>query len=276
MPLADLPAGPLRYADTGTGAPVVFLHGAFQDGRVWAPLVDRLAPAFRCVVPDLPLGGHRQPMRAAADRSAAGVADVVADFVEHLGAGPVTLVGNDTGTAVAQLVAARRPDLLERLVLTSGEAFENCPPAVFRGLPPAARLGVLPAVLAPLRLRPLRRLPMGFGLLTRGPLPHDLIGSWLAAYFGDREVRRDAAGFLASLADRRLLVDRSDDLRRFDRPVLVLWGADDRLFPPAHAHRLGALFPAARVELVAGSRTWVMRDRPDRTADLVRDFIAPG
>ncbi|MBO3742966.1 alpha/beta fold hydrolase [Actinoplanes flavus] len=272
MPVADLPAGRLRYQDSGTGLPVVFLHGALQDGRVWAPLLRALGPGLRCLVPDLPLGGHTLPMPADADRSAEGVADLVAAFVDHLGTGPVTLIGNDTGGAIAQLLVARHPDRVARLVLTSCEAFDNVPPPIFRAMPPAARLGVLSALLVPLRLRAVRRLPVGFGALTRGPLPDDLVSSWMVAYFTDRGVRRDAARFLGSL-HRRLLTDREAQLRRFDRLVLVVWGADDRLFPPQHAHRLARLFPDARVELVAGSRTWLMIDRPDRTAALLRDFI---
>jgi pimeloyl-ACP methyl ester carboxylesterase len=273
MPYATLPAGTVHYRDTGTGRPLIFLHGLLQDGRVWTEVVDRLAGPVRCIVPDLPLGAHRTAMSPAADLSVTGVAGVVAGLIEHLGLRDVTLVGNDTGGAVAQLVVATRPDLLGRLVLTSCEAFDNVPPAIFRTLPVAARLGLLPMVLSALRIRALRKLPTGYGRLTGGPLPHDLIDDWITAYHQDAGVRRDTRRFVASLGDRSLLTRVADELAGFAGPSLIVWGADDRLFPPAHADRLGRLLHDARVEMVAGSRTWVMVDQPDRTADLIRRFV---
>ncbi|WP_328475327.1 alpha/beta hydrolase [Actinoplanes sp. NBC_00393] len=273
MPHAALPAGTIHYRDTGHGRPVVLLHGLLQDGRLWNPVADRLAGHLRCITPDLPLGAHRVAMRPGADLSASGVAGTVADLLDHLDLRDVTIVGNDTGGVIAQVLAAHRPDRLGRLVLTSCEAFDNVPPAVFRTLPVAARLGLLPALLSALRVRPLRALPTGYGWLTRNPLPHDLIDDWIAAYYRSPDVRRDTRRFVASLGDRRLLTRLADKLADFPHPSLIVWAADDKLFPPAHAGRLGRLLNAAQVELVADSRTWLMIDQPDRTAALIRNFV---
>jgi pimeloyl-ACP methyl ester carboxylesterase len=272
MVTAALSAGVLRYRDTGSGPPLVFLHGFLQDGRIWGPMADRLGGEFRCVVPDLPLGAHRTALRPGADVSIEGVARLVADFLEALDLRDVTLVGNDTGGAVAQIVAARHSTRLARLVLTSCEAFDNFPPPIFRALAPAAKAGLLPAVLTPMRLRAFRGLPSGFGWLTRDRVPPDLTGDWVAAYFADPGVRRDARGFITSLADRRLLLDLAGELAAFGRPALIVWAGDDKLFPVEHAERLGRLLPGARVEIVPDSRTWVMVDQPDRTAALIADF----
>jgi pimeloyl-ACP methyl ester carboxylesterase len=273
MPYATLPAGTVHYRDIGTGRPLVFLHGLLQDGRVWNEVTDRLAGRFRCVVPDLPLGAHRTAMRPETDLSVSGVADVTADLLDHLGLADVTLIGNDTGGAVAQVLVAARPERLGRLVLTSCEAFDNVPPAVFRTLPAAARYGLLPVVLSALRIRVLRRLPTGYGWLTRNPLPHDLIDDWIAAYYRDAGVRRDTRRFVTSLGDRHQLTRIAGDLAAFPGPTLIVWAAGDRLFPPAHAERLGRLLHAARVETVEDSRTWVMADQPDRTAELIGEFV---
>ncbi|WP_430790671.1 alpha/beta fold hydrolase [Actinoplanes sp. G11-F43] len=276
METAVLPDGELHYREAGAGRPLVFLHGLLQDGRLWQPMIDRLGGRFHCVVPDLPLGAHRTALRPGADLSIKGVAKLVADFLETLGLHDVTLVGNDTGGAIAQLVAAHHPERLGQLVLTSCEAFDNVPPPVFRALAPAARMGLLPALLSPMRWRPFHALPSGFGWLTRGPIPHELTASWVAAYFADPAVRRDTAAFVTSLGHRRLLLDITGELAAFTRPTLVLWAADDRLFPVAHAGRLGRLFPNAQVTIVPDSRTWLMIDQPDRTATLLAEFAHRG
>lgn len=268
-----LPAGTLHYRDTGGGPPVVFLHGAFQDGRVWDPLADLLRAEFRCLTPDLPLGAHRTPMRPGADVSAEGVGRLVGDFLDALDLREVTLVGNDTGGAIAQIVAARHPARLGRLVLTSCEAFDNFPPPLFRALAPAARLGVLSALLTPMRLRAARRLPSGFGWLTHGPLPHHLIDDWIGAYFASSAVRRDTRSFVASFGNRRLMLEVAGELPAFSKPSLVAWAADDKHFPVEHATRLGQVLPDSRVAVVDDSRTWVMVDQPHRTAALIEEFV---
>src|SRR3954469_14161467 len=130
------------------------------DGTLWADVVPLLGDR-RCVVLELPLGAHRTP---AADRSAVtpvGVADWVAGELERLDLRDVTLVGNDTGGAIAQLLVTRRPERIAKLVLTPCDALEVFPPALFV---PLFRLGRVPLLLAaglqPLRFPPARRLPI--------------------------------------------------------------------------------------------------------------------
>ena len=68
MPDVELSAGTIEYEDTGGSGPVVvLLHGLAMDGSLWRGVVADLRPDYRCVVPTLPLGGHRRPMRPDAD-----------------------------------------------------------------------------------------------------------------------------------------------------------------------------------------------------------------
>jgi pimeloyl-ACP methyl ester carboxylesterase len=273
MPRLTLDQGTVQYRDTGDGEPVLLLHGYLMNGRLWEPVVDRLAPDFRCIVPDLPLGAHRVPLNRGTDLSPAGIARLVADLLAALDLRRVTLVGNDFGTAVAQILAARHPERIGRLVLTSGECFDNCPPVWFRPLVPAARVpGLLGLSFRSLRLRSARRLPFAYGLLTKGALPHEMIDEWMDAFFGDAGVRRDCAEVTRHLGPAPLH-DAAERLASFDRPALLAFAREDRIFPFAHGERLAALIPGARLEAVPDSRTWVMRDQPEVTARLIREFI---
>ncbi|MFD9718627.1 alpha/beta fold hydrolase [Streptomyces sp. NPDC059076] len=273
MPQITLDQGTVHYRDTGEGEPVLFLHGYLMDSKLWEPIVDRLAPDFRCITPDLPLGAHRTPMNPGADLSLAGIAQLVADLIVALDLPRVTLVGNDLGTAIAQIVAAHHPERIGRLVLTNGECFENCPSPWFRTLGPSSRVpGLLTLVFQALRLRAVRRMPFGFGLLTKGALPHDLIDGWLGAFFADPDVRRDCVKVTRGIVPTALL-EPARQLASFDRPTLLAFAREDRLFPYAHGERLAAIMPGARLETIHDSRTWVMRDQPDLTALLFGDFI---
>jgi pimeloyl-ACP methyl ester carboxylesterase len=262
-----LPQGTVRYADEGTGPPIVFVHGALVDGRLWAPVVERL-DGFRRIVPDLPLGSHRLPMPDA-DLRPAGIARLIADLLGALDLSDVTLVGNDTGGALCQLVVTNHPARVGRLVLTNCDAFDHFPPPEFRGLILTARARLLTAALQPMRVPALRRLPLAYGRLAHN-LSDDLLAAWVEPFLTDGGVRRDTRRVFAGI-DRTLLLDTAARLHDFEKPVLIAWGLDDPFFPLEHAHRLAAIFPDARVVEVPGSRAFMSLDQPERLAALIRE-----
>ncbi|HET6921483.1 MAG TPA: alpha/beta fold hydrolase [Jiangellaceae bacterium] len=168
----DLSAGPIEYEDTrGSGPIVVLLHGVAINASLWRHVVRALRDDHRVVVPTLPLGGHRLPMRADADLSPRGIGELEAEFLEALDLRDVTLIGNDQGSF--QFATAERPERIARLVITSSEAFENFPPGLpGHALSLAARLpGGLYASIQPLRLRVLRRSPIVLGRMSKKTNP---------------------------------------------------------------------------------------------------------
>ncbi len=269
MPHIELSHGTLHYRESGAGAPIVFLHGYLMGAGLWDPVVRLLDGEFRCLVPELPFGAHPAPLQPDADLTAAGLGHLVANFLGALDLRDVTLVGNDSGAAIAQVVAARHPERLAGLVLATGDAFDNFPPKPFRPLIAAARAGALTGMIAMLKARPARSLPNAYGWLTHGDLPHDLIDEWVGAYFADKGVRRDLRRLTATLGDDDFMNQISTELAAFTKPALLAWAADDRFFPVEHARRLAAILPHAQLEVIADSRTWVMLDQPERTAELI-------
>ena len=269
----ELSAGTIEYEDTGGSGPiVVLLHGLVMDGSLWRHVVRELRADHRCVVPTMPFGGHRRPMRADADLSLRGLARLEAEFLEALDLRDVTLVGNDLG--LFQVTAGEYPERIARLVITSCEAFENIPP----GLPGhtlafAAKLpGGLNALAQPMRLRALRRLPLALGWMAKRPIPHEITDAWLRPLLTQRKIRRDLLKYLHNYSKGDLLA-AAERLRSFERPALVIWAAEDRVMPPAHGRRLAALLPHARLVEITDRYTLIPEDQPGELVRAIRQFV---
>ena len=269
----DLAQGRLRCFEAGTGAPIVFVHGLLVNANLWRKVLPKLSPDFRCIALDLPLGSHELPMKAMADLSPPGVANLIADAIEALELQDVTLVGNDTGGALCQLLVTSRPERIGRLVLTSCDYRDNFPPAMFsyfKLLPPLSPL--MPVVFAPMRLRALRRLPFALGWLTNRPIERQAEDSYILPVLGDRGVRADLNKMISGV-DKRLTNEAADHLKEFDRPALIAWSREDRFFKPEHAERLASDLPHARLEWIEGARTFSAEDQPERLAELIAGFV---
>ena len=268
-----LAPGAIRYRDSGSGAPIVFVHGLLVNGLLWRKVVPELAGEFRCVVPDWPLGSHDVAMAPEADLSPPGVARLISEFLDALELDEVTLVGNDTGGALCQLVATRHADRVARVVLTPCDAYENFLPPLFRPLQWAARVpGAIYALTRPMRIRALRRLPVGFGLLTKRPIDDAITDAYLAPVLTRRDIRRDVQRFLSGISTRYTL-DAAQRFPDFHKPVLLAWAPEDRVFKLEYAERMAAAFPQARLERIEDSFTFVPEDQPRRTAELIAAFV---
>jgi pimeloyl-ACP methyl ester carboxylesterase len=274
----ELFAGTIDYEDTGGDGPtLVLLHGLLMDCSLWDDVIADLSVDHRCVAPTLPLGAHRHAMHAEADPSLRGIARLVAELIDRLDLRDVTVVGNDTGGALVQLLVCDNATRVSRIVLASCDAFDNFPPGltgktlVLTGKLPPAMFGLF---MQQMRLRPLRRLPIAFGWLTkRGDAA---TARWIKPVLQQREIRRDTVRVLrAAAADKHLMLDAAECLPGYDRPALVVWASEDRVMPPDHGRRLAQLLPQGRLVEIPDSYTLIPLDQPAQLARSIRDFTQP-
>jgi pimeloyl-ACP methyl ester carboxylesterase len=264
--------GALRYHDTGAGPPIVFVHGALVNANLWRKVTPTLAAEHRCVALDLPLGSHLDPMPADADLSPPALADLIADAIAELGLEDVTLVGNDTGGALCQLVVTRRSERIGRLVLTSCDAFENFPPKVMQPAVPVLKLpGAVPLLFAPTRLAAVRNRLMTLIRVAKRPIETEATDSYSFPALRSGAVRRDLRKLLGGM-HRRHTIEAGKRLGEFDHPVLIAWSREDKLFPTSYARRLADTFPDARLEWIEDSYTFSPEDQPARVAELIASF----
>jgi pimeloyl-ACP methyl ester carboxylesterase len=201
------------------------------------------------------------------------MARIVADLIAALDLADVTIVANDTGGAVAQWLVGHHPERIERLVLTSCDAFEKFPPTPQRYLEVAARSRALMWLVGwSVQFKFVQRLPTAYGWVTSRPIEEAIMRSYTDPVRTNPGVRRDLTRLLRAV-DTRYTYEAAEALRGFDRPALVLWAEGDRIFPREHGQRLAELLPQGRFELVPDSRTFISEEQPERLAARVRDFL---
>ena len=268
-----LPQGTIRYREDGNGEPLLFVHGVLVSGSLWAKVVPRLSKDFRCIVPDWPFGSHETPLDPDADLSPPALARMIVAFMDAVGLQSVTLVGNDTGGALCQLVAADYPDRVSRLVLTSCDIYERFPPPPFNTLGPVTKLpGSVWLITQSLRPRIAHRLPVAFGWVTKRLPEKAVVDEWLGPIRTSRGVRRDI-GKIFRAVDPRYTLEAAEKLKSFDKPVLLAWASEDKLFPIEYARRLASELPNATVEEIPDSYTFIAQDQPERLAEVIGAFV---
>jgi pimeloyl-ACP methyl ester carboxylesterase len=267
----DLPAGRVRYREAGSGRPIVFVHGYLVDGRLWDGVVDRLSDRYRCIAPDWPIGAQQIAMNPDADLSPPGVASIIASFLEALELDDVTIVGNDSGGAMSQVLVTRHPERVGRLVLTNCDTHENFPPGIFKAMPPLAALpGGMAVLAAPFRIGAVSRA--AFKPFARTRIPDDLISSWMAPSMHDSGIRRDLKKVTVGMNKRHTL-EAAQKLRGSELPILLAWAPGDKFFPISYAERLADDAGDARIVPIADAKTFVALDQPQRLAEEIAGFV---
>ncbi|HET7053920.1 MAG TPA: alpha/beta hydrolase [Solirubrobacterales bacterium] len=266
----ELPAGTVRYREAGEGKPVVFVHGFLVDGRLWDGVVDALSGRCRCLAPDWPIGAQQIAMKPDADLSPYGVAAIVASFLEALDLHDVTIVGNDSGGAMSQVLVTRHPERIGRLVLTNCDTHDNFPPGIFKAMPLIAKLpGGMTLLSAPFRIGALARA--AFKPFSKKPIPPDLVASWMAPGLHDPGVKRDARKVTAGM-NKRYTLEAAEKLQRSELPVLLTWAPGDKFFPLKYAQRLKDEVPNARLVEIPDAATFVPLDQPQLLANEIAAF----
>jgi pimeloyl-ACP methyl ester carboxylesterase len=272
----ELPRGArIAYRERGEGPVLLFVHGLFVNGDHWRKVVPLLADRYRCIAPDLPFGAHEHALPDGADRSAAGLARLIADFVEALGLDEVTVISNDTGDAITQVLVTEYPAGIARVVLTPGDAFTNFLPWVIKPVRPLA--WAPPLFHAVLKTFRTRAGQWALLVTIAKNFPEKRV---LEGYFGpplrDPAVRRDLREIIKA-GKPSYTMRAARKLRELPFPALIVWQkAPSAVFPKFHGRRLAKIIPDARLEEVGGTLAFIPEDQPARLADLIAEFVPAG
>jgi len=267
----ETPSGTIAYVEHGTGPAALFVHGVFLNGYLWRDVITRLGDVRRCLAVDLLAHGATR-VRPGQEISFPAQARMLVELLDALGIDRVDLVANDSGSGIAQLVAAYHPERLRSLTLTDGDTHDNWPPEPFKSTLEAAAGGQLAPALQTMVSDVDFARSAGFG--TAYAHPEKLSGETVRTYLGpivaSPESIHDFERFLATF-DCASTVAAYDRLRRLQVPTLIMWGTDDSFFDLKWAYWLRDTIPGTRrVIEVPGGKLFFPEEEPALVADALR------
>jgi pimeloyl-ACP methyl ester carboxylesterase len=253
---------PIHATEVGTsGERVVWLHGLFGQGRNFTQIAKALVPDLRSVLVDLPNHGKSAWTE---DPSYEAVADTVADWLSSSYDGPSHVVGHSMGGKVAMVLALRRPELVDRLVVA------DIAPAVSEG---AGEFEHLLDSLARIDLDSVKRRAEADEQLAKWVRDERVRGFLL------QNLRSTPDGFSwqanLSLLRRELgLIGGFPDFdATFDHPVLWIAGGRSDYVQPEHAEVMKRLFLRTTSLTIKGAGHWVHSEKPEAFTSAVRTFL---
>ncbi|MGA3147788.1 MAG: alpha/beta hydrolase [Acidimicrobiales bacterium] len=261
--------GDIAFLEAGSGPAALFVHGVFLNADLWRYQLEDLADIRRCVAVDLVAHGESACGPGGA-LTMERQAEMILDLLDSLGLDAVDLVGNDSGGAIVQLVAARAPERVRTLTLTNCDTHDNWPPAAFAPIRDMARDGLLADALGALGGDPAAaRSALSSGLEHPDDLPDDTVSGFFAPFDGSPARAEAVQGFVAGM-DNGVTVAIRDDLARLLAPTLIVWGTADEFFDISWATWLAETIPGTvRCVTLEGAKLFFPIERP---AELNREL----
>jgi len=261
----------LAYREiSGTGIPIMLIHGLGASSIAWGDIPDRLAATgARVIVVDLP--GHGQSSKQPGDYSLGALASALRDLLDHLDIARVHLVGHSLGGGVSLQFSYQFPERVQSIVLVSSgglgvEAFTGLRAAALPGSELAIRWALNDRTLAAASWagRQLRRIGLTPHALSPGAIE---TASWLAD-----EDRRTA--FLSTL--RSVVNVKGQRVSALEKlhllngsSVLIIWGDSDPMIPMEHGVNAHGLLPGSRLVIFPGATHEPHVQDPQRFTELI-------
>lgn len=257
----------LAYHRSGSGEPMVLVHGITTYSFIWRDVLPFLEPHFDVITVDL-LGCGESDMPLDVSYAIQDHADRLYGFLRELGITKLHLVGHDLGGGVSQIFAVRHPEMLLDLALINSVGYDFWPVQPITAL----RTPIIRQLLMASFDLGTFRLVVKRGLYHKEKMTPELMTQFMKPM--STSTGRKAFMHFARCLDNHNLTDIANELHRLALPTLVVRGDADPYLSPAIAEKLAEQLPDARYEHIATASHFAQIDEPERLSQLINDFAS--
>ncbi|MCB9476777.1 MAG: alpha/beta fold hydrolase [Deltaproteobacteria bacterium] len=267
----EQPAGRMRYVDEGEGPAVVFVHGTPTWSFLYRRLIRRLAPTHRCIAPDN-LGFGLSDKPANAPYTVPFHAENLRRLIDHLGLEKFALVVHDFGGPIGLSQAIETPERITALVVMNTWLWSSADDKTVR------------LVVRMFGGRVGRALYRRFDFTKKVLIPSvfadkgkytDVVKRHYQSTTRTPDERNGEWRYVRELAERndwyQSYWDRRDALA--GKPMRLVWGMADKVFPEIYLDRWREAFPEAQVDRLANVGHFVAEEMDDAAIDDVAKFL---
>lgn len=241
--------GRIAYLEAGADdkPPVLFVHGIPTSSYLWRHVIRMLQKDFHCYAPDLMGLGDTDVDPETTPFHMDAQASMLEEFMTGLGHETFYLVCHDQGGAAAQILSTRRPERVLGLVITNAVCYDNWPVPVIAKLQTLFKLPLLPDLLVKRKFFHFVETRTGFSSFRRGVFhperfSSEAINEYLRPLIaGEKELTRYKKFLMAG--HPRYTMGVVDELKKFKRPTLIVWAADDHYISPSWGRKLFERYP---------------------------------
>jgi pimeloyl-ACP methyl ester carboxylesterase len=261
--VVETASGRIACMEQGAGPVALFIHGVLLNGYLWRHQLTGLSDIRRCIAPDLLAHGDTET-NDGQNLSVTANANMLREFLDALKIDRVDLVGNDSGSGIAQIFAALHPQRVRSLTLTNGDTHNNWPPDAFKPFLEMAAAGGLAGTLnAMLANKGVYRSQDALGPAYEHPeqVSDDTIERYLRPLVRNSRRTAQFRRFLAEF-DNRHTLEIEAKLKSLNAPTLIVWGTDDIYFDVKWAYWLSDNIPGTRRRIeLQGARIFFPEER---------------
>lgn len=278
--IVRLPSGPVAYVEMGQGPPLILLHGCPFSAYEWNEIIPELAKHYRVIAPDL-LGLGDTPVRLNQDYRLPTDVAMVRELMDALEIPSASFIAHDHGGATLQLMMMSDPQRIDRAIMTNVEAYDQWPSK--------PELPYLRAIVNPftspimyeaLQFSAVQRRVFSIAVEDDAMLTPQIAAGYALPHVATPERWQRLRRFFTWQMDEthnNITMTALPAMRRFNKPILLIWGERDENFGPQLARRLTRDIPGILgIHFMKNSQHMPMQEENEAYAAAALAFLNDG